>query len=580
VLSAFSPWATPFAVNKVEIKLLITAARADKTLFAAPPFFISRKFRPSTMISDIKDLPQAQYLSFESVDLPHQFQEHFALMLTLEGQLLLLTQSQAHRTHLQFDLRRRLMALEQTDRWAYSGIHELEVSEDILRSVHAYRAPTVQEESTSVETAAWALIDQAVGAKASDIHIETRGPYAQVFFRVHGERLEQANISSKRATEMCNVLYGVHADAHNKGVTWDEMQLKEAGIEHHTSSGQHVQLRLSSAPIHPAGNFHVVIRLLVMSKWTAQPLKSMGYDPLHLDLIDEMLLGSQGAVFLVGPTNSGKSTALQAFIEALYQHRGRSIKVITVEKPVEYWIESACQMGVSPFKRDWVDESSGSIYSKYVAATLRQDPDVVMMGEVNDHDSAENMKHLVLSGRKALSTLHAYEAMALFARLRELGVPPSVLYMRHFISGVIFQRLVPLLCQSCACAFQDAHQRGLVAGKTYERVKKLGVGALKHVKIRGLGCAECEHTGIVGRTVCAEVLVPDEEFLFHLREGRYEQAKRHWMSQSALSLKAWGVKGLGGGILAHAVLKMHAGLIDPMDIERWIGPLHVEKTGP
>ncbi len=526
------------------------------------------------MIRDIKDLPQGQYLSFESIALPHHFQEHFALLLTLEGQLLMLTQSQAHRTHLQFDLRRRLMALDKAHAWAFSGIHELEVSEDILKSVHAYRAPILQEESTSVEAAAWALIDQAVGAKASDIHIETRGPYAQVFFRVHGERLEQANISSKRATEMCNVLYGVHADADNKGVTWDEKQLKEAGIEHHTSSGQHVQLRLSSAPIHPAGNFHVVIRLLVMSQMTAQPLKSMGYDLLHLDLIHEMLLGSQGAVFLVGPTNSGKSTALQAFIEELYQHRGRSIKVITVEKPVEYLIESACQMGVSPFKRDWIDESSGSIYSKYVAATLRQDPDVVMMGEVNDHDSAENMKHLVLSGRKTLSTLHAYEAMALFARLREMGVPPSVLYMRHFISGVIFQRLVPLLCLNCACAFQDAHQRGLIANTTYERVKRVGVRQLKHVKIRGLGCAECNHTGIVGRTVCAEVLVPDEVFLSHLREGRDAQARLHWSAQSA-----WGRKGLGAGIIAHAVLKMHAGLIDPLDIERWIGPIVMETLG-
>ena len=526
------------------------------------------------MITDVKDLPQGQYLSFESMGLPMAFQNQFALLLTLEHQLLVLSESESHLSHLQFELRRRLMQLRSLDEVAFLGLHELEVSAEILRSMHARMVPQTVEESTSVEVAAWALIDQAVLMQASDIHMETRGTYAQVFFRVNGERLEQATISTKRATEMCNVLYGVHADADNKGVTWDEKQLKEAGIEHHTHSGQHVQLRLSSAPIHPAGNFHAVIRILVMNKTANLSLELMGYDAVHLASINEMLLSSQGAIFLVGPTNSGKSTSLKAFIDKLYLQRGRSIKVITVEKPVEYLIESACQMGVSPFKRDWVDESSGSIYSKYVGATLRQDPDVVMMGEVNDPDSADNVKQLVLSGRKTLSTLHAYEAMAIFARLREMGIPSSVLYMRHFISGVIFQRLVPLLCAECAVGLTLAHQRGLIPAKTFARLKKLSPKHLKHIKIRGLGCMHCKQTGIVGRTVCAEVLVPDETFLNHMRLHQEDQARAYWAAQASLNLK-----GLGVGILCHAMVKMHEGLIDPMDIERWIGPLDLETLG-
>ncbi len=525
------------------------------------------------MISDIKDLPIGHYQNFASMDLPEVFQMHFALLMTPEGQLLMLTSPMAHLSHLQFELRRRLQRRALDELMPLGAIHELEVSQEILQSVHASGGPLSEEVSTSVEVAAWELIDQAIQAKSSDIHVETRGAYAQVFFRVHGERLEQPNISAKRALEMCNVLYGVHADADNKDVSWDEKHLKEAVIEHFSAWGQHVQLRLSSAPIHPAGNFHVVIRLLLMDEETLRPLHALGYEQVHIECINDMLLGSQGAVFLVGPTNSGKSTSLQAFIEKLYISRGRSIKVITVEKPVEYVIKSACQMGVSQHRRDWVDKESGSIYTKYVAATLRQDPDVVMVGEVNDQDSAENIKHLVLSGRKTLSTLHVYEAMGIFARLKEMGIPSSVLFMRHFISGVIFQRLVPLLCQGCAVSFAQARQAGKVSASTYERVKRSSPGHLKHIKVRGKGCQACAQMGIVGRTVCAELLVPDEVFLGHLSQGNERAARAHWLGQAHLNLK-----GLGVGVIAHAVLKMHQGLIDPMDIERWIGPIVLERA--
>jgi len=525
------------------------------------------------MISDIKDLPIGHYRSFQSMGLPGVFQQHFALLMTPEFQILVLSSPQAHLTHQQFDLRRRLEMDTLEVLTSRGGIHELVVSQEILQSVHASGSPLLEEVSTSVEVAAWELIDQAIDFKSSDIHIETRGAYAQVFFRVHGERLEQPNISSKRALEMCNVLYGVHADADNKDVSWDEKQLKEAVIEHYSALGQHVQLRLSSAPIHPAGNFHVVIRLLLMDEKTLRPLESMGYEQAHIDCINDMLLGSQGAVFLVGPTNSGKSTSLQAFIEKLYVSRGRSIKVITVEKPVEYLIKSACQMGVSQHRREWIDHESGSIYTKYVAATLRQDPDVVMVGEVNDHDSAENIKHLVLSGRKTLSTLHVYEALGIFARLQEMGIPRSVLYMRNFISGVIFQRLVPLLCQDCATSFVQAKHGGLIPQSTYDRVKRSSQSHLKHIKVRGMGCQACVHMGIVGRTVCAELLMPDEVFLQHLSQGDERAARAHWLRHSSLNLK-----GLGVGVIAHAVLKMHQGLIDPMDIERWIGPIVLERA--
>jgi general secretion pathway protein E len=164
--------------------------------------------------------------------------------------------------------------------------------------------------------------------------------------------------------------------------------------------------------------------------------------------------------------------------------------------------------------------------------------------------------------------------MGIFARLREMGIPSSVLYMRHFISGVIFQRLVPLLCSACAVPLVLANAKGLVPKSTYARLKKLSAKHFKHIRIRGLGCTHCAHTGIVGRTVCAEVLVPDEIFLSHMRLNQEDKARAYWSTQAHLNLK-----GLGVGIVSHALLKMHQGLIDPMDVERWIGPLILDEPG-
>ncbi len=523
--------------------------------------------RACFIISEVKDVPHGEYLSMQGQGLASVFKEHFAVIKTLEHAATVLVDEVQWGSHAQFELRRRLLAL---------GLVDLRVSvasQEIIKSVHNAHEGGEALQETQVETKAWAIINSAIAKHASDIHMETRGAFAQVYFRIFGERQEQPSVSAKSAMEMCNVLYGVHADADNKGITWDEKTVKDAVIEHRTVEGKHVQLRLSSAPIHPSGNFHVVIRLLVMDTQTLRPIESMGYTPAQVAAIEDMLIAAHGAVLLVGPTNSGKSTSLQSLIARIIEHRGRHIKVITVEKPVEYLIHGACQMGVPEARRDLMNRQNGSIFTTFVAATLRQDPDVVMVGEVNDVDSADNIKQLVLSGRKTLSTLHVSEAMSVFTRLRELGVPSSVLLMKGFISGVVFQRLVPLLCPHCSVPVMSAFHRGEVRLGTMERLRACADLTLEPVRVRGAGCEACDHLSIVGRTVCAEVLVPDDIFLEHLANDRMRQARAHWRRQSRCA-----IEGLGCTALSHAIAKMRLGLIDPRDIERWMGPLLLEEA--
>lgn len=522
---------------------------------------------PLPVIQDIKDVPPGRYASFFSLGIPMTFAESFAVLVTSENSAVLLAAAEAIGSHPQFELQRRLQVEK-----GIVTITLREASREIVKSVHDANIAEKVVESTKVEQAAWQIIEEAISKSSSDIHIETRTSFAQVFYRIFGERVEQPSISAVTATEICGVLYRVHADGDNKGIDWDPKTVCNTVIEFKSKSGKQVQLRFSSAPIHPSGNFHAVIRLLVMDEETVRPIEEVGYTPAQVGAIEEMLLGSQGAVVLVGPTNSGKSTSMQSFIDRIYTMRGRSIKVLTVEDPVEYILRDACQMGVPQGRRGLEDDKSGSIFSTFLKGTLRQDPDVAMVGEIRDSEGAEHVKHLVLAGRKLLTTLHVYEVCAVFARLREIGVPESVLYMDGFVSGVVCQRLVPVLCRHCSIPVVNALEVGRIRKATFDRVARVADLMEDEICVRGDGCQHCNYMGITGRTPCAEILVPDTTFLGLMAEGNTTAARQYWASNST----ALNVDGFGVSMIAHAIQKMRQGLVDPSHIETHIGRIIVD----
>jgi type II secretory ATPase GspE/PulE/Tfp pilus assembly ATPase PilB-like protein len=415
------------------------------------------------------------------------------------------------------------------------------------------------------------LIEEAIHKCTSDIHIETRGSYAQVYFRIFGERVEQAPMSKATATDICNALYTVHGDADNKSVAWNPKVVQSTAIEYKSKSGKHVQLRFESGPIYPAENFQCVMRVLVMDEQTIRPLEDIGYTPQQVEAIEEMLLGAQGLVILVGPTNSGKSTSMQAFLQRTRERRGDTIKIETVEDPVEYIIPGACQMGVPRGRTELMDSATGSIFTTFLKSTLRHDPDVVMVGEVRDQESAESVKNQVLAGLKVVTTLHVFEVFAVFTRLRELGVPPSVLFMHNFISGVIYQRLVPVVCPHCAISVGEAMKQGRLRNTTFERLSRVVDLHSDNVRVRGVGCRHCNYAGIIGRTPCAELLVPDDILLGMLSRGDETGARQYWLSREELN-----VDGRGVTAVAHAIQKMRQGMLDPTDIEKFLGKLVAE----
>ncbi len=526
-------------------------------------------------VTDVRELPQGRYLPFKDVPppggpIPGNYEGGFALWATGGKQASLLYGPNEFAGRLLFEMRRRCRD---------AGIAlatDVCVSDAVLRILHNqhYQASSEHEgalPTTEIQREAFAMVESAVKKGASDIHMETRGALTDIFFRIHGERFRQPQLDTNNAKRIMRVLYNVHADSQNSGTAWDPASVQDTAIEHTLENGVRVQLRFNSAPIYPGENLQCTLRVLRMDGQSTKALEEVGYSPDMVRLIEEMLVGSTGLVLLVGPTNSGKSTSIQAFIGRIYERRGRTIKVVTIEDPVEYIIESACQMGVPRGKLP--PEEIARIYKTLLASTLRQDPDVALVGEIRTSEQAEPAKDMVLAGRKILTTLHAYDALAAFARLAEIGMPASLLTRPGFVSGVIFQRLLPVLCDHCAEPLDPAMvAEGRLRQETFERVWSVADMNKDKVRLRSRsGCKHCDYTGIVGRTPCAEILVPDEKFLRFIRQGDEVGAKNYWHSN--------GVNTDGAGVraVAHAIAKMRKGIVDPNDIEIHIGLIEIDR---
>ncbi|MBI1891894.1 MAG: Flp pilus assembly complex ATPase component TadA [Burkholderiales bacterium] len=524
---------------------------------------------PKSVIDSYRDIPQGILLSRVDGEFPmsDEWRQMFAVLRSVDIHYLVVATTFFGSAHM-FELRRRMQEA------GLDNIQILHTTPDVVQLLYHEAANNNRNskdgEYTDIEALAAEIISAAAAQGASDIHIESRDHRANVFFRVNGTRRFHRDLTAANAHSLGVVLYSVHADAGSKEVSWDPNQVMDGALEWVTVTGATYQLRFSSAPIYPTGGFHIVIRLLSMEA-TGLDIDKLGYSSEQKSMLDIMSSGSSGMVILCGPTNSGKSTTLQALMGRIYQRRGDTIKMITVEDPVEYVIPGACQISVARKRKTLVDHNTGSAFTTFLRGTLRQDPDVVMVGEIRDHDSASVVKDLVLAGRKLLATLHTYSALGAYIRLREIGVPWEVLTMPGFVAGVVYQRLVPLICPECSIPLVGGGA-ARIPRETLFRVQQVSDLTSDNVRVKGDGCPHCSHTGYSGRTVCAEFVLPDRILLRHLTENNFLEAERYWRKS--------GVGAIDGGVtaLAHGIHKMRHGLVSPMDIEDQIGLLTADMV--
>ena len=348
------------------------------------------------------------------------------------------------------------------------------------------------------------IIDRAMDVRASDIHIEAFEESVRVRYRIDGMLREVMTIpKANHAATISRIKIMASLDISERRVPQDgRIRVKDQGRD--------ADLRVSTLPtIHGE---KVVIRILDKTR-TVSSLDEVGLLPDALERFRPMIKRPHGMILITGPTGSGKTTTLTAVLREL---NSEAQNIITVEDPVEYEVPGINQVSVN--------ERAGLTFASGLRSILRQDPNIIMVGEVRDAETADIAIRSALTGHLVLSTLHTNDAAGTITRLIDMGVEPFLL--SSSIIGVIAQRLTRLLCPRCKEPYE------LSPDDPYRGLAKFPDGPTK--LFRAKGCPECNRTGYKGRIALFE-LMPVTTPLRELINKRapaavlYEQAVREGM---------------------------------------------------
>ncbi len=327
---------------------------------------------------------------------------------------------------------------------------------------------------------------KAVRANASDIHFEPFSDYVEVRFRMDGV-LHEMNRLPKSGYPAVVSRIKVMAK-----LNVAEKRLPQDGRIRIKIGNKEMDMRVSTLPT--VFGERVVIRLLDKSTKILS-LSELGYSDDDLEKIKNLISKPYGLVLVTGPTGSGKSTTLYA---SLLQLKSPRKNIITIEDPVEYQIDGISQIQVNP--------KINLTFANGLRSILRQDPDIVMVGEIRDLETAEIAIHASMTGHLVLSTLHTNDAPSAVTRLVDMGVEPFL--VASSLEGVIAQRLVRRICQNCKTEYEmsDLEKAQIMKMTHLEPIN------LENKKLfKGTGCEECMNTGYKGRIAICEVMEVNEE---------------------------------------------------------------------
>jgi MSHA biogenesis protein MshE len=337
---------------------------------------------------------------------------------------------------------------------------------------------TVGAEDAPVVKLLQSLFEDAAQVKASDIHIEPQEALLQIRFRIDGQLHLQTESDKRIAPAMVQRLKLM------SGLNISEKRLPQDGRFNVRLRNGAIDVRISTMPT-PHGE-SVVMRLLNQSSGLLS-LDRIGMPPAMLERFRIILKRSAGMVLVTGPTGSGKTTTLYA---ALSELNDVEKKIITVEDPIEYRIPGLTQVQVN--------EKIELTFSRVLRSTLRQDPDIVLVGEMRDSETAEIGLRAAITGHLVLSTLHTMDSASTPVRLMDMGVPNFM--VASSLQAVIAQRLVRKNCESCAAPYApDAQEEEWLSHNARTE-------GLERRFMQGHGCARCNQSGFQGRTGVYELL--------------------------------------------------------------------------
>lgn len=361
---------------------------------------------------------------------------------------------------------------------------------------------TVGTEGAPVVRLLQSIFEDAVQVGASDIHVEPQESHLQIRVRVDGVLQRQTKTDKKIAGALSQRIKLM------AGLDISEKRQPQDGRFSVRVKDQTVDVRLSTLPANYGES--AVMRLLVQGSGMRR-LDSIGMPEDMLARFRAMLGKSSGMVLVTGPTGSGKTTTLYA---ALAEVNAEEMKVITVEDPVEYRLPGLTQVQIN--------EKIDLTFSKVLRSTLRQDPDVILVGEMRDSETAEIGLRAAITGHLVLSTLHTMDAAGTPFRLLDMGIPAFM--VATSLQGVIAQRLVRLNCLDCIAEHEPtAQERAWVEAMDKEQYKPKSM--------KGVGCSSCNETGYRGRQGVYELMEMDANLIDAASDpnpARFlNEAKRH-----------------------------------------------------
>lgn len=364
--------------------------------------------------------------------------------------------------------------------------------EELLRDLpegEEEREETMNDQDAPIVRLVNQLLSTAVAMKASDIHIDPQETKVIIRYRIDGvlktERVLPKHMQSL-LTARIKIISKLDITEHRIP---QDGRIK-VNLEFHP-----IDLRVSTLPT--VYGEKIVLRILDLGS-TLNDISQLGFNKVNLNRFMELIDRPTGIVLITGPTGSGKSSTLYA---ALNKLNSEEVNLITIEDPVEYQIEGVNQIQVNT--------NVGMTFAAGLRSILRQDPNIIMIGEIRDKETAEIAIRSSLTGHLVLSTLHTNDSIGSVSRLIDMGVEPFL--VASSLSGIVAQRLIRRVCRDCAGVHKPEQREIEIFAKRGMKIDKV---------VRGRGCASCSMTGYKGRMAIHEVLVINDEMRKVIMNGQ------------------------------------------------------------
>jgi type IV pilus assembly protein PilB len=391
----------------------------------------------------------------------------------------------------------------------------------INKTEEAQEEQLTDEEGQQVVKLVNSIIQDAIGRKASDIHLEPQETFLKLRIRIDGDLMIMPPIPARL---MPQILSRVKLLSR---IDIAEKRKPQDGRFTVIARGKEVDLRVSTFPtsLRKRGVVEKIVLRILDPTAGLIDLDQMGFRPAVFKELDYTIHLPNGILLVTGPTGSGKSTTLYASIRRILDN---TINITTMEDPVE--------MNIDGVNQGQINNAAGFSFASGIRSILRQDPDVIMIGEMRDKETASMAIEAALTGHLVFSTLHTNDAAGAFPRLLEMGLEPFL--VASALKGVLAQRLVRRICQNCK---DEEH---------ISRDLRQELGIPDDMKFyKGRGCNKCETTGYKGRVGIFEFLVPSEEVRnLILKRASGDEIKRVCLAQGMSTLRMDGMDKARAGV--------------------------------